>query len=287
LPLLLSYPDVPDPEKPSWSEYAERTQREFTLLLDSDPPETEVQAFLEAHPSLVPGARTLGGKSGHSPLHSALISQPKLPSLESRQPDLMWVSTHSLNWFPTLIELERPGKRLFTKGGVPSAEFNQARNQLAQWRTWFSDPAHQQVFCQEYGVPNSWTSTRQMRLITILVYGRQSEFEGKPSLSKHRASLMPGADEELMSYDRLELDEWLRETITVRPEGAGQYRVLRAPTVLSLDSRVARRQLHVDGFDEALRQNQEISEERRSFLLEGFKSLKAWATTQRERGADW
>ena len=38
----------------------------------------------------------------------------------------------------------------------------------------------------------------------ILIYGRRSEFEGKPKLELQRGSLLPGQDEELMSFDRLE-----------------------------------------------------------------------------------
>ena len=106
---------------------------EYRALLSSGPDERQVQAFFERYPALVPGGLTPGGSTGHYPLHCALITQPVLPGFHSRLPDLMWIATDSGTWYPTLIEIESPGKRLFTKRGVPTAAFTQARTQLAQW----------------------------------------------------------------------------------------------------------------------------------------------------------
>ena len=128
--------------------YSEQCNQQFRSLLSRDPTELEVQEFLEKHPWLVPGHRTPSGTSGHYPLHCILIAQPKLPGSEVYVPDFMWIATHSGAWYPTLVEIERPGKRIFNKDYNPSAHFTKARNQLAQWRAWFNDPGNVQQFRQ-------------------------------------------------------------------------------------------------------------------------------------------
>jgi hypothetical protein len=150
-----NYEQKEGPPRTPWDDYVRTATEQWHQLLESDPPEESIQRFLEEHPAFVPGAWTPPPlKSGHCPFLRALISQPRLPGFNHRQPDFLWVSTHSLEWFPTLIEIERPGKKLFTKEGVPTADFTQARNQLAQWRTWFSDPTNVQTFVREYGIPD-------------------------------------------------------------------------------------------------------------------------------------
>ena len=152
--LQRTYEIQPGPSAPSVDDYAELSQSEWTQLLESSPDEKNVQSFLERNPAFLPGAWTPSVKSGHYPLHCAAISQPILPGLNARRPDFMLVSTHSSMWYPTLIEIERPSKRIFTGGGIPSADFSEARNQLAQWRTWFSIPENVQTFIASYGIPN-------------------------------------------------------------------------------------------------------------------------------------
>ena len=122
------------PERPSFVGYTTRVMGEFASLLSGEPTEKEVQEFLDRHPALVPGAFTPSGSSGHYPLHCALITQPLLPGFHARVPDFMWIATHSGTWYPTLIEIESPTKKLFTSGGLPTAEFTAASTQLAQWR---------------------------------------------------------------------------------------------------------------------------------------------------------
>jgi hypothetical protein len=127
----------------------------------------------------------------------------------------MWIASHSASWFPTVIEIERPGKKVFTQSNTPSAEFTQARHQLTQWRTWFDSSANVQQFIESYGIPSELLATRTRHLHMMLIYGRREEFEGDPERSKQRSSLLPGTDEELMSFDRLSADADLEAAITV------------------------------------------------------------------------
>jgi hypothetical protein len=118
------------PQRTSFAEYAAHAKRDFSALLSRNPTELEIQKFLERHPSLVPGARTPSYSTGHLPLHCALITQPLLPGFHCRVPDFMWIAVHSGTWYPTLIEIEDPEKKLFTRNNQQTSEFSQAKNQL-------------------------------------------------------------------------------------------------------------------------------------------------------------
>ena len=155
-------------------------------------------------------------------------------------------------WYPTLIEIEKPTKRIFTSKAVPTSEFTQARNQLAEWRTWFSRPENVQVFIASYGINERFRLGRQMELHMVLIYGRREEFENSARLSEQRGSLLTGTDEELMSFDRLRCDPGLDEAITVRVKEPGRYEALSVSPLLRLQPGMADRLLVIDGIDEAL-----------------------------------
>ena len=220
----------------SVDEYAELCTEKFRELLCSDPDESAVQEFLEKHPWLVPGHSTPRAPSGHFPLHCSLIAQPKLPGQHVRIPDFMWIATHSGAWFPTLIEIEKPSRRIYNKDGTPSSHFSQARNQLNQWRSWFTSNANVEQFKEMYGIPECMLR-RQMNLHMILVYGRRSELDEQPDLARQRGSLLSGAGE-LMSFDRLlgpgYIDTSMKNAVTVRAMGDGRYRAKYVPPVFEL-----------------------------------------------------
>lgn len=272
-----TYTQEPGPAAMPFQRYAAECHAKLINLLDREAPEPEVQCFLDRNPCLVPGAWTPGSPPGHYPLHCALISQPRLPSLGSRQPDFMWLATDSLTWYPTLIEIEAPSKRIFTASGVPCSKFTQARNQLAQWRNWFNTPTNVQQFMDSYRIPDTWRHAKTFRIHMILVYGRRQEFQDNPQLSKQRGSLLPGADEELMSYDRLRADEKLKEAVTVRMGPSSRYCAIAVPPVFTLNPAVADRLLHVDGIEKAIDRCDGISVARKKFLRHRLQYWKTWA----------
>ena len=251
-------------------------EAELAELLASDPPEPEIQRLLERNPALVPGAWTPGRPSGHPPLHDALIVQPELPGLRSKFPDFMWIASHSGTWFPTLVEIERPGKQIFRSRGRLTSEFTEARNQLAQWRAWFDRPENVQKFIVEYGVPDRMARWRSMRLHMILVFGRREEFSEDAELSRQRSSLMPGADEELVSYDRLHFDEGLRDCISVRAKGDGAFEAVAIPRGFTLGPASASRLRRIRGIRQAIEAS-EIADDRREFLLRRVGYWREWA----------
>jgi len=266
-------------ERPSFEPYAVRVKSEFTALLSGAADERQVQAFLERHPALVPGALTPGSSSGHYPLHCALVTQPLLPGFRSRVPDFMWIATHSGTWYPTLIEIESPSKRLFTSGGRPTAEFTEARTQLAQWRAWFQNPTNVQQFMELYGVPDTWRRDKGWQPHMILIYGRRAEFDSSPELSNLRASLMPSSGEELMSFDRLTVDPKLEAMITVRARGNGRFKAAWVPETFGTSSSIAECLGRIDGLGEAFDRNDRISEARRAFLKARIEYWRAWAAS--------
>ena len=270
--LEIGPPHVPD------HEFAEQSSQQYCKFLSTDPTEPEVQAFLEKHPWLVPGHSTPGVASGHYPLHCALITQPRLMGQDTYIPDFMWIATHSGAWFPTLVEIESPGKRIFNQDGTPSADFNRARNQLNQWRSWFNEPVNVEQFLRMYGIPDSMLR-RTRRLHMILIYGRRSEFEGNPKLTHQRGSLLPGQDEELMSFDRLTVDTSMRDAITVKAIGHGRYRAAWVPPIFETGPGQAERLPYIDGILEAIGANPEIDSGRKAFLKRRIPYWQGWASS--------
>lgn len=265
------------PAATPFDEYAERLNRAFKELLESDPTEPKVQDFLERHPSLVPGAWTPGSISGHEPLYSALITQPMLHGFEARIPDFLWLSNHSSSLYAAMVEIEKPSKRIFTSNEVPTAAYTQAYNQFAQWRIWFDNPAHQQNFFNDYGITAEMTNSLEFNLHLILIYGRRSEFQSNHRLSKLRSKLAKGLYEELMSYDRLSPDHSLSSVVTVKPLGAGRFEVKYVPETFTTSPWNAPDLLAFEGLKTAIDANEEIEPERREFLKDRVTYWREWA----------
>lgn len=257
-------------------EYFDNTQHRYVELISQQIPERTIQRFLEKHPVLVPGHSSTGSSSMLYPLDCALISQPELPGLSTYRPDFMWISTHSMAWYPTLIEIEAPHKRYFTKKGLPTADFSQARFQLAQWRTWFKDSGNVQQFKSRYRIPDHVRS-RTMQLHMILVYGRRAEFEDRYDLTSQIAELLPGHDEELMSFDRLKADPTVRDAITVRSVAPADYEALWIPEIFETRAELASRLLHIKGIPETIDRNPKFGHSRSEFLKRRIAYWKNWA----------
>ncbi len=181
------------PEKPlEWSAYAEIVRREWSALLNKEPApsEAEVQAFLELHPSLIPGSfGIIGSESGHCPAWCGVIRQAPLPSYNHRVPDFMWLSENSEEEQPVLIEIEAPSRRWFTASGDATATLNHALGQIAEWKAWFDVPHTVEAFKAFYGM-DDWRG-RRFHPAYVLIYGRRAELEDKPEFNAKRAQLFP------------------------------------------------------------------------------------------------
>lgn len=272
-----TYEILAGPAPESFSAYERSITAAYATVLDSDPDEVTLQRFFERNPSMVPGMRSLGILPSAFPNHNLLISQPVLPALAARIPDFLWIAYTSVGIYPTALEIERPGKQIFTTAGIPTADFTQARHQLAQWRGWFAEPENQALFRREYGVVDAADGSNIMEPKFILLYGRRAELEERKDLRRERALLLEGDVESLVSYDRLHPDPALANAITVKPTGHGRFRAVTIPPTFTLGPRDAARLLIIDGLDEVIENSAEIPPERRSFLLGRLPYWTRWA----------
>ena len=123
---------------------------------------------------------------------------------------------------------------------------------------------------------------RQMKLHMILIYGRRSELEEQPDLARQRGSLLSG-DAELMSFDRLlgpqYIDIRMKDAVTVKAAGDGRYRAKYVPPVFGVGPYLAGRLLVIDGLEEAIEENQDISNARKMFLQQRIPYWKKWASS--------
>lgn len=93
------------PPQMKWEVYEKRVRDKWNELLSSEANEPTIHEFLEKHPSLLPGAFGLTGRSGHNPFPCAVITKPPLQSIGKKIPDFLWIATDSKSVYPILIEL--------------------------------------------------------------------------------------------------------------------------------------------------------------------------------------
>jgi hypothetical protein len=196
------HPNAP-PSMP-WEEYERRVTVEWAALLNSPEgrEERRVHDFLVQHPSLVPGAYSMTGPSGHSPFPSALLSESPLTGIGVKIPDFIWLASDSTNFTPVFIEIESPAKRWFTQAEVPTSELTQAINQLAQWQAWLNQAANVAVFYDAFEVPEMFRRYHTFRPEFVLIYGRRFEFEERPQLRRLRQQFEHHG-QVVMTFDRL------------------------------------------------------------------------------------
>lgn len=276
-----TYELVKGPEAMPWNEYDRRVREEWRLLLDSNPMEGAVQRFLEQHPALVPGFRSMSLASGHYPHPAALISQPKLLGLTTKIPDFLWIAKASDMLLPTFIEIERPAKRWFRKRGkratpVATGEFSEAKAQLASWRNWFREPVNLSWFQRYYEVPVRDLKSLTMRPAFVLVYGRRREFAGDPAANRHRAEMV-GEDEHLMTFDRLEPSEWASNFMTCRKASETGFEAVAIPPTFEWVPGVLENHVAMRDMADAIAEVPWVSAPRRAFLLERLPYWSAWA----------
>lgn len=103
---------------------------------------------------------------------------------------------------------------------------------------------------------------------------------GQPDRNNLRATLLPGADEELMSFDRLEPDPELYAAITVRAVGNGRCTALHVQPTLTLGPMLAPRLLRIDGLEDAIDRSELMAPDRRDFLKSRIGYWKDWARSE-------
>jgi hypothetical protein len=234
LPGYLAASQATAPGAPDEHVYNELLMAQWPALLDSPESRDErlLHAFLERHPSLLPGSATVDGDSGHAAYPLGVITKPKLPGLSDREPDFMWLATDSESLYPVLIEIETPHKQWFYGDRAEiHSDLTHAQGQLAEWRAWFSRGSNQTTFLDAYEIP---LNLRRRRLSPrfVLIHGRRSNYESSQLRQMKRAELAR-EDERLMSFDRLTPAKWgvLYSCLRKRQDG---YEVAAVPPSLTI-----------------------------------------------------
>lgn len=266
----------PPPRMP-WTQYTERLLAEWKALLDSEQvcTERQIHDFLIDHPSMVPGAYSVTGPSGHGPFPMALLSESPLTGVGVKVPDFIWLASDSLNFTPVLIEIESPCKHWFTQTGVPSHELVQAVNQLAQWRAWLNRPENVLVFYESFQIPEDMRSYLNFRPEFVLIFGRRREFNDRPELTRLRAQFEQQG-QVVMTFDRLSPAPDCKFYLSATTRNA-KYRALSVPATFELGPMVAESFARIDGIPEAIQRNRWISADRQRFLTERLPYWIEWA----------
>lgn len=255
-------------------EYVDRISRAWDQLLTSDPDEPGVQAFLERHPLMVPGAHLGLGhldKSGHAPFPSALIAQPPLRGLSARVPDFLWIASDSVFLNPVFIEIEAPAKRWVTGAGHQHHELTQALHQLDEWRDWLDKPVNRQLFVESYDLPPALRD-RKWEPVFVLIYGRRAE--DPDGIARLRAHLTTKTTH-VIPYEHLEPDPESACYLCARRGTAG-YEAVTVPPTVQLGPRHAEHWTLISGKERAVAGSPWVSEQRREFLIERMRYWDAW-----------
>lgn len=265
------------PPPMSWTRYAAVVRREYSTLLESKPTEKQMQAFLEMHPSLLPGPHGVPISSGHGPMLAAVVSQPSLPTYGGEIPDFMWLATDSVTFSPVLIEIEAPNKPWFTKSEQPSHSLTQARDQLESWRAWFSSPTHIHLFYEHFQIPD-YLRVRLFKPFFVLIYGRRGDANRTADTLMKRA-LMQTETVSVVSFDRLTPSPEAAEYMSVKIDSQG-YRALAIPPTLTLGPLFAEARARVRGKADAAQRNKHLTGRRKAFLAKRFDYWDEWSRAE-------
>jgi hypothetical protein len=284
VPDLPSASEAASPHALDAKTYLELLRPAWQALIDSEESKQEavVQNFLERHPSLLPGAFSVDGDSGHAPWPFAVISQPKLPDLSTKLPDFMWLATDSDTTYAILIEIETPHARWFhEKGTEVHSNLSHAQGQLAEWRAWFSKPRNQIAFAEYYELPDL---LRRRKLVPryVLIHGRRAEIdEDSARLSKRRE--LYREDERLMTFDRLAPSEKAAELLCVkrRPDA---YHLEYASPAFQVCDWDADRYAAITGWAEGLNRTSDLAPGRAAFVSQAIDELRSEYKTKNRSG---
>lgn len=262
------------------AEYFETAMAKYHEVLESAAEEKPLQTFFEQHPPLLPFA--FPDYTGHGPYLEALVSQPELAGLGTRQPDFLWLTRSSGELRPVLIEIEKPTKKWATSGKnpQPTADLTQALNQLRQWREWMNSPPNVTVFLERYGVPQTWRRHRFIPLY-VLIYGRKDE--NPEEIARLRAE-HDHLGQRLITYDHIRPESRQTHYISVKNDGTGTFHALHMPAAAKLEPSEPEPWHKIHGRVDMVERNTWITEERKRYLIQDrIPSWDDWATNYRVR----
>lgn len=166
----------------------------FERLLDKDPPERDVQSFLEDNPWLL---------SEQLPHCHFILPQFSLGG--QYVPDFIAPerSSGGTQWF--LIEIEKPRAQLVTKKGLFAETVRHAIQQVQDWKMWLND--NQDIARKPRLEGGLGLDDMSRILIGQVIVGRRSDVT--PRYNQLREQLMDSDAIQIITYDHM--TEWLRE----------------------------------------------------------------------------
>lgn len=254
------------PKAIEWDDYENMIIKEYEELMKNKAnDESAFQNFFEKNPCMLPGAFGFFGESGHTPFNNVLITQPKLTGLTTKIPDFLWIANDSCTIYPIFIEIEKPSKKWFVSDGKPSSEFTHAQNQLTDWKVWFSNSTHQNLFFQYYNVDTEFMRGKSIEPYYVLIYGCRDEFIDKPELNIKRSQLQR-KNEIYMTFNRVMPNIKGRNIITCTVKEQKYYAKYVQP-VFRVGPVFAEEISMIHDKVDAISNNTLISDERKEFLL--------------------
>lgn len=247
-----------------WEKYNEQILKDYyDLLSNSQSNESVFQKFFEENPSFIPGAFEIFGNSGHYPFMEVLISQPDIGTIFSRKPDFVWLAQDSLTFSPVFVEIEKPTKRMFTKRKTTTAEFNQALNQIYEWKYILNNPVNIQVLYNYFSLP-TYIQNKTFKPQFLLIYGRREEYQNDNLLAGIRAQHRDN-DIDIVSYDRLTPSYDCQQIISCKIS-QGNYNVITISPTFKFKPDLAEDLSKLKGFEEQIKNMKYTSNERKDFL---------------------
>lgn len=268
-----------DPTRPKamgWDAYTEDVLGQWHALLQSDPEEPTVHAFLEVHPAMIPGGSgDIGAGGHHGSDFSAVFSKPTLQGQgRNFEPDFMWVTRSTSLITPVLIEIEKPSKQWFKTDGRPTADFTAAHDQLNDWRSWFAKDANRALFRSTFMIEGDTFEHRPLEPQFLLIYGRQSEFEvggihADAYGLRHKRDSQRARDESFMTFDSLRPRYDVRNSVSLRMTATGPVAIAFSP-VYGTTTKAGHLARRVRGVSDALEASV-MTPERREYLKRRFE----------------
>jgi hypothetical protein len=139
------------------------------LLEENDTSEQDFQSFLENHTEMFHSPF----EQNHGVEHDILISKLKIDT--SLTTDFAYLAKSSAVWWLVLVEIEQPGKKLFTQAGIQTADFTAAINQVNTWRRFVErNPAEvaRRIAPLKKPLPHN-----KLIVKYVLIYGRSNDFK--------------------------------------------------------------------------------------------------------------
>ncbi|WP_059040733.1 Shedu anti-phage system protein SduA domain-containing protein [Paenibacillus rubinfantis] len=189
------------------------TEEEFGTLLENMTATPEaykeraMHDFLEKNPAMIPCLDGATMHRHHGPVGSLVFTEYQLAAGHfKREPDFLFVTSHSQANTFVFVEIEHPGKPIFNQDDSLNAHFYHAYEQLQDWASWFNAGNNKGLLIQELArVNKGFELDKEVDAEFVLVIGRRAEFEGNPTRMRriHRHNKAPFY---VMSYDRLRYD---------------------------------------------------------------------------------